>query len=1344
MVSRKDVNKTAGWLMAPQNTLSQKFWQWVGGWIKSWVERVQNKWQNFSINNYKSNLNLPTYNSRYPWFDEADYKKLEDMVVAKGYTGQDKVNMMDQLYQYYYPQVLNKHWLDKRAEEINKTASENGQAILNGDKNAEYNMKLIDLSQTAKRVKWFAYDYPDEQIIEAMKTEIPDGEQLILNYLNNWDDTILYKAWLKKTDAQIQLDIYNKNKESINKALMGNWRELSDDWIKYLNNYTTLYQIVDEARQEWMGQGMTDNDLLLNLAYLSPEIQQIVNEIDTLQLDNEDKAIFWMLDKDSLRQDWDTAKQNFRDFLWWNSETPATLNDLAEEIYVRENKWWQAIKNAKVNWRNWWDSLAKFGYRLPKDIANFSLETDLKLGKDLSQEDIDRIKEKIWINKKKVQMFNEMTENEQQAYKEGIWLDPIIENYYSKQWLLESLLNEKWFWYKSLGEITWNIDMLAWIWWSIINPVLWLAIMGTDTFARENQEAFETLINAQTKQWVSYEDAYNNAVNWAIVVWWLNTVIELWLEKFLWWVETTTAQNIKELATRNLNKEVNEMLVKRGILEMLGKWLETQARSSLEEWMEEVLQQLVQNIAESGYDPDKQISEWLWRAFESWALNPMNLLAWWTELANGWKLSEADRQSLIEWANSLSISNPIQWTYNPKSIVENIKNWVSNIWSNLISNSELLTRTYPIWQANRNSWLTPSQKARIKNSWYSFWEIILKNDLAWKSREEQIAGLQDATNQYVETKTNILESIPDDVKVDNTDWWYIAETLANDIEKMDTKKLRYPGLVESLRKLSKQKEIHPLVLRRLIQAEDILENIYKNSWEVKDQSKAQDLNYWRMNASDKLNNSVKELDLKELNNDIRGTIEARDSLIEQWVKQDGKNMVKLRNLMISYLINWTNPVWTLALLGGMSVADKASWNLAQKLYNLNKKPLERKQTPKKGAWFTTQSDKNGNGIDKLYNLINNRSVSAGEITDIDVSNIDLWNIPLDTIPDRNVWANPTNTVISENVNETAWNQAQELYNQEDNNLSSNSEQMTEVRSYTAEELWLPPVSATMLKNLDRSKYIPVEDPKTKKVVFYKVEELENSFQPIEENKKPIWWERYTDYDSNTEWVWNIPVEEAYDTDEWFDGSDQWWVDPNIDEDVLEDEWVKRYADEAYGPSITMKVDDYIKEDVIKQMRGLITGEKFGIIDTSLRNPRKWVIQKVRDWYEIRFEDWEEWYSSFPKDLIEDYKITDYTKPDFWEPKFEEDITPKKESKSKPTKKQAKEEVNNLISDTWHDIGDEWDWDWYKKMKKKDVIAYLEDQVLDEFSDARKRWYDYWLEWSEVQKLIKKFVNERMK
>ena len=79
-----------------------------------------------------------------------------------------------------------------------------------------------------------------------------------------------------------------------------------------------------------------------------------------------------------------------------------------------------------------------------------------------------------------------------------------------------------------------------------------------------------------------------------------------------------------------------------------------------------------------------------------------------------------------------------------------------------------------------------------------------------------------------------------------------------------------------------------------------------------------------------------------------------------------------------------------------------------------------------------------------------------------------------------------------------------------------------------------------------------------------------------------------------------------------------------------------------------------------------------------------------------------------------------------------------------SKKQAKENVNNIIEQVWHDIGDEWDWDWYKKMKKKDVISYVEDRVMDRRWEMRKEWYNDWLEWAEVQKLIKKFVNERMK
>ena len=190
MVSRNDIKKTAGWITQPQNMIGNWIWQQTGGWIKSNNERYENKNNTPTMNNYKSNLNLTTYNSRYPGFDEEDYRKLEQWAINRGLTGDEKTQFMDEAYQYYYPQVLNQHWLNERAIEINKSTAESGSSILNWNKTAEWNMKLVDLSQTAKRVKWIVYDYPDEQVIDAMKQNIPDGENLLLKYLNDWDEIL--------------------------------------------------------------------------------------------------------------------------------------------------------------------------------------------------------------------------------------------------------------------------------------------------------------------------------------------------------------------------------------------------------------------------------------------------------------------------------------------------------------------------------------------------------------------------------------------------------------------------------------------------------------------------------------------------------------------------------------------------------------------------------------------------------------------------------------------------------------------------------------------------------------------------------------------------------------------------------------------------------------------------------------------------------------------------------------------------------------------------------------------------------------------------------------------------
>lgn len=697
------------------------------------------------INNYSGSwtTNLITFNPRYPWFDEDDYKKLETAAMNRWLTWQAKTQFMDEAYQHYYPQVLNSHKLDERQVEINKGVAENGNAVLNWNKTAQWNMKLVDLAQTAKRVKWIAYDYPDDQLIETMKSNIPNWDKLLLNYLNDWDKELLYQAWLLETDAQQQSKAYNQKRQKINNALLNNWRELSDDWLKYVRDYNVMFQVVDEARQQGMWEGMNDNELLLNLIYASPELQQLEKEIGTLNLSKTDKAILRETD-DEYAMWWNNDKNWFRNMVGWNSNTPATHEDLQEEIYVRENGWAKETwKNAKANIRNFGDSVEKFLYRAPKDFENWIYKNlpakwvlEAEMGKSLTDEEYkDAIEDKLLNNKLSVKDYNESLNKEIQSYKDSIWLDPVIENYFNKHWIVESVMNGGWAGYKIAWETAWNIDTLLGMGASIINPAIWFMVMGTDTFMRENQESFDSLIDAQMKQWVSYEDAYDNASKWALVVGAVNTAIELWLEKFLGWVETTTAKNIKSMISKDLNKEVTDMVAKRWIADLLKRWLTTQARASMEEWLEEIFQQLTQNIAASQYDPDKKISEWLWEAFEWGALNPMNLLAWTTEIISAPTLSDTDKQTFVNWANTLDVG----WTqvadgFNPKSIVNNIKNWWLYSIAPTLSN---IQQDNQWWIYNQAGVQANSQVDNQANDWSSFGEFIEEENFDWDENEQK-------------------------------------------------------------------------------------------------------------------------------------------------------------------------------------------------------------------------------------------------------------------------------------------------------------------------------------------------------------------------------------------------------------------------------------------------------------------------------------------------------------------------------------------------------------------------------------------------------------------------------
>jgi len=194
---------------------------------------------NLSTNNRNSNTSATnkkkdyTYNSRYPWFDEEDYKRLEKMVADKGLTGSAKTDAMDQLYQIYYPQVLNKHKLDERQQEINNSIYQNGELLLNGNKEATMWTDLTKLAQEAKKKYNIPYNVNDQDLVNDIVNGTENWTKLLYEYTQNWNPEIFYAAW-----------IWDRPQEQTT-AWTQQW------WVKSLINPASEWGILPENSEWW-------------------------------------------------------------------------------------------------------------------------------------------------------------------------------------------------------------------------------------------------------------------------------------------------------------------------------------------------------------------------------------------------------------------------------------------------------------------------------------------------------------------------------------------------------------------------------------------------------------------------------------------------------------------------------------------------------------------------------------------------------------------------------------------------------------------------------------------------------------------------------------------------------------------------------------------------------------------------------------------------------------------------------------------------------------------------------------------------------------------------------------
>lgn len=332
------------------------FWQTNTG-FKVWIgTNPFNTWFNsgFSSNSGTNNRNSTTknnkksyddtYNPRYPWFNEEDYKRLERMVDEKGLTWWEKTDTMDQLYQVYLPQVLNRRKLDERQQEINDSVYKNWEALLNWDKEVTMWTALTKLAQEAKKKYNIPYNVNDNELIKDIVADTENGNKLLYEYTQNWNPEIFYAAWIWDRPQQQEIT-WNEwwvqrwwVKSLINEAWNDNTWIVAKKW-EWLNPIGATTETLDNAAKfadRWLARwskalDSTAENLRNKVENMSPEEVERYRKQYQKLLKDKDWRVGQVQGDTIVEQLWNGIKWNIsydyndEDFIKWVISQKANL-----------------------------------------------------------------------------------------------------------------------------------------------------------------------------------------------------------------------------------------------------------------------------------------------------------------------------------------------------------------------------------------------------------------------------------------------------------------------------------------------------------------------------------------------------------------------------------------------------------------------------------------------------------------------------------------------------------------------------------------------------------------------------------------------------------------------------------------------------------------------------------------------------------------------------------------------------------------------------------------------------------------------------------------------------------
>ena len=616
-----------------------------------------------------------------------------------------------------------------------------------------------------------------------------------------------------KEESEKGNERFQAMKDTVDRVLRGNWEWLSTEWLKRVRDMDTLIQATEEAKRYWVVWGANDYEIMSYLVEKSPELQAVLVDMKENQFSNKDKAILRTKDANLLLSAyfWDVEEiWKFISDKWDERATPeeiesvikgkealdedfanSTLKKISTELWVSldslEKKLYRAYKNAQ----NWGSDLA-LSY-IKKSIPKEYWEKELWIS--LTDEEYEAVLQKTETdvatqkaeNKQNVLDYTDIV-NKEYENKKATNLNPDIENYVNNRSMTNMLLqwDLKPFTYKSSWEAAQNVDNLVIMWMWIVAPQVVLPAMFADSYARESQESFEELVEVQKKMGVPEDQIYDNAQKWSVYVWLASSLVEVGLEKLLWWVETTASKAFHDLLMKDFTERATKMVAERGLIELLKQWAVTQFKASMEEWLEEVFQQAIHNKSLQQYDPDQKLTEWMLESFEWGFYNWMNLLAWGGDVMSNID-TESMKQSAYQWAynlgeNTRNVVDTVKNTFTRENNQNNRQNFIDNLNNKVTTNQTT---------DNQNTSITPVNNAitPVNNNITPVNNAITTTNNNITESNDDVIELKDVSD----VEENTENEAPETQEKDNTDikewvwdklWGYLSWIEENTRQRM--------------------------------------------------------------------------------------------------------------------------------------------------------------------------------------------------------------------------------------------------------------------------------------------------------------------------------------------------------------------------------------------------------------------------------------------------------------------------------------------------------------------------------------------------------------------------------